>query len=363
MAFWRRRRGEHTDADQDPVVLGQQMADASKAEKRHRRKARRMQSPLEGVAYDPSTGALDLHRWVESPVDEAVASFASGFGDLGPDKALQVRAALRMDDFYTLLTFARRSALASLRGRPEPALGEGLAALSAVELERVDWRDAVVAGELLAWAMARAGLDHAAEFRRLEPLQDDALREALRSITEARPGELSPGMWRCVSTKAGPVLMGDDFEPFEPSVDLAGVAIALQDVLEADVYSVNSIDVGSELPSVWLAAGDEDQLEPALNAIRACVTVNANPKPTATPTAEDQHFVVFIAEAATSDDAAKLASTAKSTDSHEALGVSHGVVCCVLVARSFVMGVTAFEGPGALDRFAGPVASVLRDAL
>jgi hypothetical protein len=338
------------------------MADATEAEERHRRKSGGLPSPLEGVAYDPSTGALDLHRWVESPVDRAVASFASTYADLGPDEAARVRAALRMDDFYTLLAFARRSALSSLRGSTDPSLADGLAAVSAVELERVDWRDAVVAGELLAWAMARAGLDHATEFRRLEPQQDDAMKQALRPIAARPAGELSPGMWRCVTTPAGPALAGDDFERFEPTADLVAIAITLQDVLEADVYRVGSIDVGSELPSVWLTATDEDQLERALHTIRACVSVNAKPEPEATTSAEDQHFVIFIAEAGVDDDAVMLATAAVSTDWYEALGVSHGAVCCVMIARSFVTGAPAFEGPGALDRFADPVASALRQA-
>jgi hypothetical protein len=359
VAFWRRNRGKQADA----VVIGQQMADAADAEKRHQRKSSGVPSPLEGVEYDGSAGALDMHRWVDSPVDDTVAGFASAYARLGPEEAAQARAALRMDDFYTLFGFARRSALASLRGRTEPALGEGLAAVSAIELERVDWRDAVVVGELLAWAMARAGLDHATELRRLEPQQDDAMKQALRPIAERPAGELSPGMWRCVPTRAGPALVGNHFGRWEPTVDLVDVAIGLQEVLEADVYRVQGVDVGGKLPDVWLTAGDAGRLERALDAIRACATVRARPLPTAAKRADDQHFVAFIAEAATSDDAAMLASAAVSTRSHEALGVSHGPVCCVLVARSFVVGVRAFERRGALDRFADPVASVLRNAV
>jgi hypothetical protein len=320
-------------------------------------------SPLAGVAYDLSSGAHDLHRWVDSPVDEPVARFVSAYDELGPDEARQARAALTMDDLYTLFAFARRSALASLRGRDEPSLRAGLAAVSAVDLQRVDWRDARTVGELVAWAMATAGLDHGAEFRRVAPRMDDATRKALRPIAERPAADLSPGRWRYVETPAGAALATDYFGRFEPSVDLVGIAMALQDVLEADVYRVDGIAVGGQLPPVWLTAGDKRALERAVNAVRACVSVDAKLDPSATSTAEDQQFVAFIAEAAGLGDAAMLASAAVSTESHEALGMSQGPVCCVLVANSIMVGVPAFEEPGALHRFAVPVESALKAAV
>jgi ketosteroid isomerase-like protein len=336
------------------VVLGRQMADATEAEERHRSRNPALASPLAGVAYDAETGALDLHRWVDSPVDRAVAAFVSAYAEMGQEEAVAARAALTMDDFYTLFAFARRSALASLRGRAEPSLRDGLAAVSAIDLDRVDWRDALVVAELLAWAMATAGRNHTEEFRRVASLQDDAMHEALRPIAERPPAELSPGMWRCVTTRAGPVLVSSNFGPFEPTVDLLGAANAIQDVLEADVYRVHGIAVGGELPPVWLSG----HVESALNAIRACVTVSATPA----PSPDDQQLLAFIAEAASAEDAAMLASAAVSADWHEALGVSYGAACCVVIANSVVVGVPAFERPGALERFADPVASALREA-
>jgi hypothetical protein len=50
-----------------------------------------------------------------------------------------------MDDFYALLTFARRRALEAPRnGHTTPALA-GLTALTTIDAERVDWRDVSVA--------------------------------------------------------------------------------------------------------------------------------------------------------------------------------------------------------------------------
>jgi hypothetical protein len=362
VAFWRRKQGNDENASAGAVVLGQQLADATKAEKRHRRRRRGRPSPLAGVAYDAATGASHLHRWVESDVDDAVSRLASTFAVMTREDATQARATLTMDDFYTLLAFGRRSVVASLHGHEEPSLRQGLAAVSAVDLERVDWRDALAAAELIAWAMARKGIDHAAELDELEPIQDQAMRQALQPLAERPAGELTPGPWRCVDSGAGPVLAWDEFGRFAPTVDLMGVALAVGSVVEADVYRISSISVGGELPDVWLMPSEEHDMERALRAIRACVTVSAQLVPTEARHAEDQQLTAFVAEVETSGDAAMLAAAAVPTKSYEALGVPHQTLCCVLVARSFVIGVRAHERPGALSRFADPIAHALRRA-
>ena len=143
---------------------------------------------------------------MESPTDDAVSEFAVSYEKLGDEKAADVRAALTMDDLYTLLAFARRSALASLQSRASPSVHHGLVALTAVDAERVDWRDLSVAAELLAWAIARAGEDHAIEFQRMSERSERGVAEALDSIASRSADELEPGMWRAVETRAGLIL-------------------------------------------------------------------------------------------------------------------------------------------------------------
>jgi hypothetical protein len=363
MAFWRRDRAEDK-AEPGTVVLGRQMADAAKAEKRHRRRLRHSSSPLEDVEYDPATGALDLHRWVESDVDAAVGAFVSSYLAMSAEEAAETRAALTMDDFYTLLAFARRSALASLRGQAEPSLRGGLAAVSAVALERLDFRDAQAAAELVAWAMARAGIDHAAELRRLKAHQEEALSEALRPLADRPASELGPGPWRCVESGGNPVLAWDGFfGPYQPTLDVVRAATAVGDVLERDVYRVTDLQVAVELPDVWLTRAGGEEVGRALEGLSACLSVGTRLDPAATRRAEDQQLTVFLAEAATGPNAATVAGAAVSTKSFEALGVACGRACCVVVARSFVKGVRSYERPGTLERFREPVTVALREAL
>jgi hypothetical protein len=340
-------------------VLGQEMARAIKKEEQHRTATGAVTSPLAEVAYDPDDGALDLHRFVESPIDNAIGKFAASYEKLGYEKTGDVRASLTMDDLYTLLAFARRSALASLQSRDRPSLHHGLVALTAVDAERVDWRDVSVAAELLGWAVARAGGDHAIEFQRMSERSERGVAETLGRIASRPASELEPGMWRAVETAAGPILADDDFERFEPTADLVGIALGIRDVLEEDVYRVSSLTVATELPQVWLTPTDRAGLERSLGAIRACVSVQAQPDSATTSTAGDQQLLVFLAEAGNEEDARLIAAAAVPTTSHQALGLAKDRLCCVVVANAFVVGVPSFEGEGALERFYEPLLSIL----
>jgi len=340
------------------VVLGQEMADAIETEERHRASIGTVRSPLAETAYEPRRGELDLHRFVESPVDGAVTKFVASYKRLGAEEAREVRAALSMDDFYTLLAFVRRSVLASLQGRGSPSVDAGLDALSAIDQERVDRRDVAVGAELLAWAIARAGGDHAAAFQKASPRCEPGVADTLSRIAARPATELEPGMWRPVETAAGPILADDYFGRFEPTIDLVGIALAVQDLVEADAYRVSGLTVATELPSIWLTAGDQE-LGRALDRVRACVSMHAEPDPSVVSRAEDQQLLVFLAEAASAGDARLLAGAAVPTESHEALGVADHAVCCVVIGSSIVVGVPAFERDGSLERFEEPLRSLL----
>src|SRR5262249_6218694 len=100
--------------ERPPVLLGAELANAKAVEARHR-EATPAPSPLVGVRYDLAPGEGDLFRFVESSRDEVILRFIHYCRGLDPGERAQVRSSLRMDDFYTLLTFARRGALRALR--------------------------------------------------------------------------------------------------------------------------------------------------------------------------------------------------------------------------------------------------------
>jgi hypothetical protein len=308
------------------------MAAAQRAERRHRF---RDPSPLAGVSYDGLAGEYDMHRFVSSPVDEAVGSFAERFDLAAEEERARLKDALTMDDLYTLMTFARRCVLRSLRGAPPELLRAAAAALRAVDERRVDVRDVAWATALVAWAAQRAGIDSSRE-----------------------PVRLADWGYRCVDVGNGPVLVGEHGERFEPETDLVAAAFDVAAAIEADAYRVTDLAAGARLPDVWLRMSPA--VEAALGAVRGCVSMHGALDPDAGADADSQQLTAWLVEASDEHEASALAAAAVSTDDHEAIGRSRGRLCCVLVGRSFVDGVRAHEPPGALERFGAPLEGALR---
>jgi hypothetical protein len=67
------------------------------------------------------------------------------------------RTSVSMDDFYTLFTFARRSAVVALRDNQSSHIIDGLTAIAVIEPKRVDFRDALVPLALLYNTAIRIG--------------------------------------------------------------------------------------------------------------------------------------------------------------------------------------------------------------
>ncbi|GGM75143.1 hypothetical protein GCM10011609_08830 [Lentzea pudingi] len=259
--------------------------------------------------------ARRLWRWVDAPQDAEVAGFVALQAVLGADERARD---LSEADRRTLITFARRIALATLRTGDPAALDAAFEALAVVGVERVDERDAA----LVAYAAYRVGATQSA-------------------------GEIDlSGDWgmREVSTPDGVVLVRDDGGRYPDGSDLAVRALRAADLLEAGWYVDAEITVGTSWP-----LGDRRE-EPR----RSLVAV-------AGVRAEREHWrsghfaLLFLAEAATAQDASTVAGAGTGP---ARLAVAAGHRCALLIARS-PAGVAPVETAASLERFRQGLADLL----
>ncbi|MDX3660082.1 hypothetical protein PV646_22520 [Streptomyces sp. ID05-26A] len=261
-----------------------------------------------------SRQAQRLWRWVDAPQDAEVAGFVALQAVLGADERARD---LSEADRRTLITFARRIALATLRTGDPAALDAAFEALAVVGVERVDERDAA----LVAYAAHRVGAPRSA-------------------------GEIDlPGDWgmREVSTPDGVVLVRDDGGRYSDGSDLAARALRAADLLEAGWYIDAEVTVGTS----WSAGSLGEPRRPlvAVAGVRA----------------EREHgraghsALVFLAEAATAQDAATVAEAGAGT---ARLAVAVGHRCALLIARS-PAGVAPVETAASLERFRQGLADIL----
>ena len=152
------------DADQDrsaaePIVLGLDRARAAAAEEAHRSAHADRPSPLLGLSYSKSAGEFDLTRFVNSDSDERLRSLLDSWHQSSTTDFTGIRDAMTMDDFYTLITFAQRATLRSLRENTTHWARSGTTGIAAIASSRVDWRDVSRAAALLAYALNATGAE------------------------------------------------------------------------------------------------------------------------------------------------------------------------------------------------------------
>jgi hypothetical protein len=347
---------------QPPVVLGQAMADALSAEEAHRAAVPDSVSPLAQLAYDRWQGELDLTRFRPSPTDEAIRVRLEGWRD---GEVADIRSRLTIDDFFTLLAFARRAVVRSLRGNDPEWARAAAEALPMIAADRIDPRDLAWATAVVAWQLQRVSKDAG------DTLQAMALRaDAEANAILQRFGDDPPARLRdewgldVVETTYGVGLAQVGYAaPYEPSADLVAAAVVLADGVDRHGYLADSITIATDLPDVWLRGPDHDEAAATVERMRGCMSVSSDPRPEIGARPMTQMLTVWIVELPTSDGAELVASAAtRASGDHVRIARRRGRVACVLVARSTQVGTPPLEDPTTIERLVPVVREVLERA-
>jgi hypothetical protein len=349
---------EWPDQNDQPIVLGSELAEAARVERDHVPPG---PSPIAGVRYDEP--AAVLWRWVDSPEDDAVSEFVRAYVAADDSTRARMRASLRMDDLYTVLLFARRRALAAMRAGDPHDVVAAFDAVSAIDVERVDWRDVVVAATFAAYAAAHAGIAAESAAAGAMSRADETVSEILSEVVGEDEIDLAEACgYRLVATPDGPALFDDEYETYEPDRDLVPIALGIATAIENEsTYSVDALTIASDLPTVWL--GDDERVAAAIRNLTGCVSVYAEP---AEETGIDpgEHFLVgFLAEAANDQDAALIAAGADhdGPSGSVVIGAAAGRLCVILVASCNVAEQPSFETIDSMARFRPAITEQLQN--
>ncbi len=139
------------------------------------------------------------------------------------------------------------------------------------------------------------------------------------------------------------------------------LAIEIADLLALDKYLPTIVQIATEIPSVWLKTADSAALDRAMQSIRAGASVSGRLRPEESPNHDQQFFIVFISELTTESGAESLLEIArrKKPLDYCMMPLAEGRLFCLIVARSFVLGVEAFETQQTLTRFVQPIVAIL----
>jgi len=344
-------------------VIGREMAAAFEAEEH--RTCEEATGPLSmpSGTYDGGLGQLDLYDPDELSLDLALRGFVRAYRGLEADDRAAVRRSVSLDEAYMLLAFARRSAVFALRAAGVKAVADGLAACAAIEVERTDYRDVLVAIALLHHAAVRTGGEAGRLLADAGKIGDPALRELIEGFLARSAAEQDlRDAWGWVEIEApgGTGLLAWGFRSWMPSQDLVGPAMAIAAVIDSDAYRAADVTLATEMPKVWLADAADPGLGSLIGAARGTVLIHARMRPDASPAHDSQQLTVFLLEAADSSAATRLAEMASHGRAGCALlGVAAGPLFTLVVARSWVEGVESVEDTTSLARFSSPLANIL----
>ena len=313
--------------------------------------------------YDPLAGDVGLLDPRPSPVDQEVMAAVTEIAASDAATRAAAIAALTVDDGYTLLGYARRMAIFTLRARDGAVAVRGLSACALVDISRVDPRDVMVALAMLHHALVRADADPTKAFADAASLGLAETAQLINGFAERRPRDLDlRDAWGQieVETEHGAGLMAWGFHDYAPTLDLTTAIIAIADVLTRDDYMADDPWLAVDLPRYWLSGVDDSRVEAISSAARGAASVSARMRPDVSDTYAQQQMTVFLLEADTARSAAALADIGASVSGPFAsLAVAADRLFCLVIARAFVQGIEDHETSESLMRFREPLRRVL----
>jgi|GEM_PF-5453140 len=133
-----------------------------------------------------------------------------------------------------------------------------------------------------------------------------------------------------------------------------------------DTYETGTVQIDTDLPPVWLGGVDDAALFRALAGVRACASVHGAllPRHPAYRDRLTHGIIIFLAELRDDAQAASLeriaAAKSASGDDIARAGVRHGKLFCLLIAKSFIVGVAPAETAQSVQRFVPRIAAILQ---
>lgn len=335
------------------IELGTQMAQASAAQQCHEETHGAPNSALADLRY--SSIESRLWRWIDSPIDSQIEPVVTDFAVLGEAERNSVRDSLSMDDFYTLLAFARRRALAVLRGNEARQIEPAFYSLAMVDIERVDCRDLIMANSLVCYAGERIGAPVADLVSRTIQLAEPQTAEALMEQRITRFDLAESCGYREVGTSEGVALFDTGYEHFSPEADLERIAFDSAVALEINGYEIENVSLASDLPLTWLDGREGSAIARMARSLSGCVNIHGVPRADLAPRSSGQMLLVFLGEAASERDAREIAAAAENASNSQRtqLGLASCRICAVIIQSSWMADTPPIEDAPSLERLRG----------
>ena len=347
----------------ETVVLGQQVAVARANEAARLASGSVGPSPMPKGEYDQEGGDYDLVAVTERPLDKELHGLVRAFKGWTPEKRAEAQTSISMDEQYTLIHFAKRCSVLALKEKSIARSEDGLLALAMIDETRIDPRDGAWAVGLLAHAIEATGADRQRLVSEAAALATPGMAKILLGARER--SRLSEWGYAQIQTTNGDVgLMRSGFARYEPTIDMAGLALRLAASLQRGRYIADP-ELAAEVPAVWFEKVHRSRAEQLLKKSLAGISVNGTLRRVYTDKPFAQQFVQWVVEMPSAEEARTLleyVGVNARLGGRFVIGVASGRLFSLLVAGSAMEGVDAFETPESLAPLVDDTRALLQEA-
>ncbi|HJW93449.1 MAG TPA: hypothetical protein VJ901_07505 [Thermoanaerobaculia bacterium] len=291
------------------------------------------------LSYDFWRGETSLIDPRPAAADDELRRVTRAFASASSSARAEMRDDMSMNDFYSLLTFARRASVFAMRSKDAQWITDALNGIAIIDAHRIDASDIPRALSVVHHAAERIGIDAKKKFEAAASLADRNPAELIRSFV--RGDEKYKDLRRSwghdeIVTAAGVGFISREFSPYNPSGDMATMAVAIAHVLSGDHYEPGTVAIASKLPAAWFRTDDETGLQALLRHVRAGLTVHGRLRPDQRPLQEMHTLMVFAIELEDASFAEQLMRIAASHPPREErrLTIREKALFCMAIAES-----------------------------
>lgn len=319
------------------------MADAQDAEAKRLAGGDHGPSPMPKSEYRQDHGDYNLLSVAALPLDLDLRVVVEGFANLDSEGRNKARASISMNELYTLIHFAKRSAVMSLSEKSPKRCEEGLVALAMIDERRIDVRDAAWVAGLLGYASTSLKQGSESLFRQVRLISTNGIAGVLRQGSTATT--LSDWGYAEISDGGKFGLIGYDNFKYEPSLPLTEIAINVSNHLGDGRY-ITEPTIATKLPTIWFPKTTRSSAETALKVTLGTVMISGMLREGTCDAAAQQMFNLWLAETprvAESNNLRSYIGDGVKSSGRSVVGFSVGRLFGLGVAGSWVEGISSYE--------------------
>lgn len=346
------------------VVIGEPIARAMMNEEQRIVENKVIISPMPQINYSNWPDEKHLLNPTINSLDTALFDLCKTYEQCNIEQRLEFRRSISMDEIYTLLTFSKRVAVFGIRSQDKSLVKSGLVAIAMIECDRCDYRDILWALSLLYHSALRVSDSPEQIFFEAAELSEGKVSELITGFLKRDKKEKdlrSSWGYEEVQIDSGIGFINWGFKHYNPSKNITKLAIEISDYIRSDIYELGEVTAGTEIPAIWLLSNEDTEVSKVLNSAKGFVSISSRQRKSEFERQDSQLILIFVGQMQTESDAKFLLKRTQeiSSESYCKIGIAIRDLFCILITRSYIVGVKPNETNETIKRFEKPIENLI----